>query len=115
MPSATICRALHACLLLFLPVIPILLGGCAGEGRHANPMAAPAEATVDLVARGEYLVRGGKLETLEGGWTPVRLTLLRFPSYGEAKAWYDGQSYGAARAKRAGCTEYFNMVLVEGA
>ena len=52
-----ICRSLHACLLLFLPVIPILLGGCAGEGRHANPMAAPAEAIVDLVARGEYLVR----------------------------------------------------------
>ena len=75
---------------------------------------AAAPATIQA-AGGEYLVRGGKLEALEGDWTPVRLTLLRFPGYEAAKAWYDGQAYGAARAKRADCTEYFNMVLVEGA
>ena len=80
--------------------------------RFKDYMAA-APATIQA-AGGEYLVRGGKLEALEGEWTPVRLTLLRFPSYDAAKAWYDGQSYGAARAKRAGCTAYFNMVLVEG-
>jgi len=40
--------------------------------------------------------------------------MLRFPSYEAAKAFYDGAAYTAARAKRRGTTEYFNMILVEG-
>ena len=63
---------------------------------------------------GEYLVRGGKFESLEGSWTPARVAMLRFPSFDAAKAFYDDEMYRAARAKRAGATEFFNMVLVEG-
>jgi uncharacterized protein (DUF1330 family) len=63
---------------------------------------------------GEYLVRGGRHETLEGDWHPDRVALLRFPSYEQAKAFYDDQQYKQTRAKRAGATAYFNMVLVEG-
>ncbi|CAN7486095.1 DUF1330 domain-containing protein [Acidovorax sp. LjRoot129] len=63
---------------------------------------------------GEYLVRGGKFETLEGNWTPARVAMLRFPSFENAKAFYDAELYRAARAKREGATEFFNMVLVEG-
>ena len=40
--------------------------------------------------------------------------MLRFPSFEGAKAFYDGEMYKAARAKRAGATQFFNMVLVEG-
>ena len=29
---------------------------------------------------GEYLVRGGELEVVEGDWQPNRLVLFRFPS-----------------------------------
>jgi uncharacterized protein (DUF1330 family) len=65
-------------------------------------------------AGGEYLVRGGRNETLEGDWKPHRVAMLRFPSYEQAKAFYDGQMYTKARKLRAGATEYFNMVLVEG-
>ncbi len=65
-------------------------------------------------AGGEYLVRGGRFETMEGQWAPGRIAMLRFPSYDAAKAFYDGEMYSAARAKRAGTTEFFNMVLVEG-
>ena len=63
---------------------------------------------------GEYLVRGGKHETLEGDWSPHRVAMLRFPSYEQAKAWYDDGAYKQVRTKRAGAVEYFNMVLVEG-
>jgi len=63
---------------------------------------------------GEYLVRGGKHETLEGDWQPHRVALLRFPSYEKAKAFYDGAHYTDVRKLRKGKTEYFNMVLVEG-
>ena len=74
---------------------------------------AAAPATI-AAAGGEYLVRGGKCETLEGGWNPVRVALLKFPSYDQAKAWYDSEGYRQARARRAGATEFFNMILVEG-
>ena len=63
---------------------------------------------------GEYLVRGGKCETMEGNWTPTRVAMLRFPSFEQAKAFYDGEQYRAVRAKRQGATDFFNMVLVEG-
>jgi uncharacterized protein (DUF1330 family) len=74
---------------------------------------AEAPAAVKA-AGGEYLVRGGRHETLEGDWTPHRVAMLRFPDYDTAKAFYDGELYRSARDKRAGTTEYFNMVLVEG-
>ena len=81
------------------------------EAYKAYMAAAPAAVKA---AGGEYLVRGGKHETLEGDWKPHRVAMLRFPSYQQAKAFYDGELYTAARAKRKGTTEYFNMVLVEG-
>jgi len=65
-------------------------------------------------AGGEYLVRGGAIETLEGEWKPARMAMLRFPSYAAAKSWYDGEMYRAARAQRAGATLFFKAVLVEG-
>ena len=74
---------------------------------------ATAPAAVKA-AGGEYLVRGGRQEVLEGDWSPHRIAMLRFPSYEQAKAFYDGEMYKAARAQRVGTTEYFNMVLVEG-
>jgi len=80
--------------------------------RYKEYMAA-APATI-AAAGGEYLVRGGRHESLEGDWQPARVAVLKFPSFEQAKAWYDGERYRAARAKRAGATEYFNMVVVEG-
>ena len=74
---------------------------------------AEAPAAV-AAAGGEYLVRGGRFETLEGQWQPARIALLRFPSYETAKAFYDDELYRAARTRRLGATEFFNMVLVEG-
>ncbi len=74
-----------------------------------------AEApTAVEAAGGEYLVRGGRFEVLEGHWQPARIALLRFPSFDQAKTFYDGELYRQARAKRQGATEFFNMVLVEG-
>ena len=74
---------------------------------------AQAPAAV-AAAGGEYLVRGGRFETLEGQWQPSRIAMLRFPSFDAAKVFYDGEMYRAAREKRLGATEFFNMVLVEG-
>jgi uncharacterized protein (DUF1330 family) len=65
-------------------------------------------------AGGRFLARGGRHETLEGHWQPTRMVVIEFPTYDAAKAFYDGELYRAARAKRAGATEYVNMVVVEG-
>jgi uncharacterized protein (DUF1330 family) len=74
---------------------------------------AAAPAAVKQFA-GEYLVRGGRMQVLEGDWQPPRLTVLRFPNFEQAKAMYDSPAYSAARALRQGATACFNMVLVEG-
>ncbi len=63
---------------------------------------------------GEYLVRGGRHVVMEGQWQPARIAMLRFPSLEAAQAFYDAEQYRAARALRAGATEFFNMVVVEG-
>lgn len=64
---------------------------------------------------GEYLVRGGRQETLEGEWSPHRVVMLRFPSYAHAKAWWDDEHYRQrVRPLREGTAEYFNIVLIEG-
>ena len=80
--------------------------------RYKQYMAQAPAAVKE--AGGEYLVRGGRHETLEGDWQPHRVAMLRFPSYEKAKAFYDSQHYTQVRTQRAGATEYFNMVLVEG-
>ena len=80
--------------------------------QYKGYMAAAAAAV--KVFGGEYLVRGGRHETLEGDWQPTRLAMLRFPGFEQAKDFYEAEQYRAARAKRQGATEFFNMVLVEG-
>ena len=86
------------------------------EIKDAERFKAYMAAAPAVVAEygGEYMVRGGALETLEGGWQPKRLTVLRFPSMAQAKAFYDGPGYRAARELRAGTTDRFDMVVVEG-
>ena len=62
----------------------------------------------------EICVRGGAVEVMEGDWTPERVVIAKFPDVAAAKAFYDSAKYVEARAKRAGATEFFNMVIVEG-
>ena len=62
---------------------------------------------------GEYLSRGGRHETIEGDWQWDRISLVRFPSYEQAKAFYEG-IYKEVSKLRLGATDYFNIVLMEG-
>ncbi len=63
---------------------------------------------------GEYLVRGGETECVEGSWLPKRLVVLRFPSLARAREWLASPEYAPALALRRR-TARSNMVLVEGA
>jgi uncharacterized protein (DUF1330 family) len=65
-------------------------------------------------AGGEFLARGGAITVLEGNWMPDRMVIIKFAGVAAAKAFYESSLYLEARAKRAGATEFFNMVIVEG-
>jgi len=55
-----------------------------------------------LIARhgGEYIVRGGDLEVLEGDWIPTRLVIFRFPSLEAIHAFFDDPDYQRLKALR---------------
>ena len=61
----------------------------------------------------EVCARGGKVEVIEGDWTPDRLVILKFPSFEAAKAFEASPEYGKARAARQGAA-IMRMVIVEG-
>ena len=96
-----------------MPCAYIIVDMKVSDPQQYQQYMAVAPAAVKA-AGGEYLVRGGRHAVLEGAWQPSRIAMLRFPSLQAAQAFYDAELYRAARAKRAGATEFFNMVVVEG-
>ncbi|MBV9355499.1 MAG: DUF1330 domain-containing protein [Chloroflexi bacterium] len=44
---------------------------------------------------GEFVVRGGHADVLEGGWRPKRLVVIRFPDRQHAEGWYQSAAYQA--------------------
>jgi uncharacterized protein (DUF1330 family) len=42
---------------------------------------------------GRFLVRGGDVEALEGGWSPKRIVVLEFPTLQQARTWYRSPEY----------------------
>ncbi|ABE45097.1 DUF1330 domain-containing protein [Polaromonas sp. JS666] len=61
----------------------------------------------------EVCVRGGKVEVIEGDWSPSRLVMLKFPDMEQARAFNASAEYEAARQSRQGIA-VMRMVLVEG-
>lgn len=49
---------------------------------------------------GEYLVRGGEFEVIEGSWRPHRLVLFRFPDRQAIRAFFDDPDYAGLKALR---------------
>jgi len=49
---------------------------------------------------GEYLIRGGKSETVEGTAPGERTVVIRFPSFQAARDWYASPDYAGTRKLR---------------
>ena len=62
---------------------------------------------------GRFIARGGRSEKLEGETPANRMVVLEFPSYEQAKAWYDSAEYRAAMAIRQSASTG-TLILVEG-
>lgn len=62
---------------------------------------------------GRFIVRGGAVDTKEGGWSPARLVLIEFPSMDQARGWYHSSEYAGPLAMRLKAANT-KLVLVEG-
>ncbi|HEY8173491.1 MAG TPA: DUF1330 domain-containing protein [Dehalococcoidia bacterium] len=72
-------------------------------------LAAPT-----IAARGgTYVVRGGACETLEGGWAPERIVVLRFDDMAQARAWWECDEYRDLKEMRYRAGQS-RMILVDG-
>jgi len=63
---------------------------------------------------GRFIVRGGRVETLAGGWSPKRFVALEFPSMEQARQWYGSPEYAPLIALRQKASRG-KLILVEGA
>ena len=62
---------------------------------------------------GRFVVRGAKVQNLEGTWAPQRFVILEFPSLEKAIAWWNSEEYAEAKALRQASARS-QMIVVEG-
>ena len=63
---------------------------------------------------GRFIVRGGKVDSKEGGWTPKRIVVLEFPSMEQAQKFYHSAEYAPLIKLRQKASRG-RIILVEGA
>lgn len=80
------------------------------EGYKAYAQLVPA--TVKQFG-GEFIVRGGASEALEGDWPARRRVVIRFPSKEAARQWYDSPEYQPALKLRQ-ANSNGRLLLIEG-
>ena len=62
---------------------------------------------------GQYVVRGGAVQTVEGDPPKGYIVVLAFDSVEKARGWYDSSAYGAIRSIRQNSTKR-RILIVEG-
>jgi uncharacterized protein (DUF1330 family) len=63
---------------------------------------------------GRFIVRGGKIDSREGGWMPQRIVVVEFPSLAQAQKWYNSPEYAPLIKLRQKASKG-KLILVEGA
>jgi len=68
-----------------------------------------------LIAKhgGEYLVRGGEFEVIEGSWEPSRIVIFRFPDRAAINAFFDDPEYQPLLSLRHSVSTS-NILAVDG-
>ena len=62
---------------------------------------------------GRFVIRGGAVESKEGGWNPKRLTVIEFPTLEQARRFYDSAEYAPALALRLKSSNA-RLILADG-
>ena len=60
---------------------------------------------------GEYIIRGGENEVIEGEWKYPRTVVIKFPSYEKVFEWYNSEIYKPIRQIRLDNTISFHIIL----
>jgi uncharacterized protein (DUF1330 family) len=63
--------------------------------------------------KGKFIVRGGKIESMEGGWSPKRMVVVEFPSMEQALKFYRSPEYRPLIALRQSASKG-KLIIVEG-
>jgi uncharacterized protein (DUF1330 family) len=85
------------------------------EARDQDKLAEYRRRNTDAVAAhgGRFIARGGRHETLEGNWAPVRLVIMEFPDLDAARGWYESDDDAPLRELRQSASDT-DIVVVEG-
>lgn len=62
---------------------------------------------------GRYIVRGGAVDPVEGGWQPKLFVVVEFPSMDRARQWYRSPEYAEALELRQTALQR-RLIFVEG-
>ena len=62
---------------------------------------------------GEYLVRGGNNQVVEGDWQYSRNVVIKFPSYEKALEWYNSKEYQPIKQIRIDNAKS-NGIIIQG-
>ena len=63
---------------------------------------------------GEYLVRGGTNQVVEGSWQHSRTVVIKFPTYDKALEWYNSEEYKPVKQIRLD-NSMSNGIIIQGA
>jgi uncharacterized protein (DUF1330 family) len=62
---------------------------------------------------GRFVIRGGRVNSMEGDWQPHRLLMLEFPSFEQAERWYNSPEYKPLIAIRENAART-QLIIAEG-
>ena len=62
---------------------------------------------------GKFVARGGKIDVLEGNWSPKRVVICEFESLARAREWYDSPEYKPAKDIRQKTSDA-KIIVVDG-
>jgi uncharacterized protein (DUF1330 family) len=96
--------------------MPAYVIAAVSEAHDAEALAEYRRRNTEAVAAhgGRFVVRGGPVEPLEGGWEPLRIVVMEFPDRDAARAWYASDDYQAIAPIRQGASTT-DIILVDGA
>jgi uncharacterized protein (DUF1330 family) len=63
---------------------------------------------------GRFVIRGGEVEALEGGWAPKRIVAVEFPTMDALRKWYRSAEYAPLIKLRQKASKG-RLIAVEGA
>ena len=63
---------------------------------------------------GDYIIRGGTNQIIEGTWQYSRAVVIKFPSYEKALEWYNSEEYQPIKQIRL-ANANTNGIIIQGA